>query len=75
MNRLLILTFVLLSFLFVTASSKEELVPHKEINPRPLKLTKAGDNKFIALVSWDGNLRNDGNGFFSIFTFHIHNFS
>ncbi|GET01366.1 hypothetical protein GLOIN_2v1793426 [Rhizophagus clarus] len=58
MNRLLILTFFLLTFLFVTTFSSE-LVPHKEIYSLPLKLKKDGDNKLIAEVAWGGNLKKD----------------
>ncbi|CAB4413127.1 unnamed protein product [Rhizophagus irregularis] len=59
MNRLHILIFILFTFLFATAFSKEDLVPVQEINPKPLKITKVGQNKLIAEVTWDGTLEND----------------
>ncbi|CAB4482355.1 uncharacterized protein OCT59_019834 [Rhizophagus irregularis] len=59
MNRLHILIFILFTFLFVTAFSKEDLVPVQEINPKPLIIKKVGHNKLIAEVTWDGTLEND----------------
>jgi hypothetical protein len=65
MNRLLILTFILLTFLFVTAFSEEDLIPVKQITPKQLKIRKAGHNRLIVEVSWDGtNESDDGKSFF-----------
>ncbi|PKY47183.1 hypothetical protein RhiirA4_444716 [Rhizophagus irregularis] len=59
MNRLHILIFILFTFLFATAFSKEDLVPVQEINPKPLIIKKVGHNKLIAEVTWDGTLESD----------------
>ncbi|POG71653.1 hypothetical protein GLOIN_2v1478262 [Rhizophagus irregularis DAOM 181602=DAOM 197198] len=59
MNRLHILIFILFTFLFATAFSKEDLVPVQEINPKPLIIKKVGHNKLIAEVTWDGTLERD----------------
>ncbi|CAJ0755265.1 14976_t:CDS:2 [Entrophospora sp. SA101] len=60
MNRLLILSFVLLTFFFVNTFSSEEVVPYKLIYSRPLILKRVGDNKVIVEVGWDGiNERED----------------
>jgi hypothetical protein len=67
MNRLHILIFILFTFLFVTAFSKEELVPVKQITANLLKIRKVGHNKLIAEVTWDGTLESEDGKFFPYF--------
>ncbi|RIB07416.1 hypothetical protein C2G38_433486 [Gigaspora rosea] len=60
MNRLFFSIFIFLTFFFVTVFSHEKLIPHAEINPLPLKIKKAGHNKLIVEVAWDGiNVKED----------------
>ena len=68
MNRLLVLTLVLFSFLIATTFSEEELVPYKQVYALPIKLKKVGPNKSIAEFTWDGvNEPEDGNVVFFLF--------
>jgi hypothetical protein len=69
MNRLHILIFILFTFLFVTAFSKEDLVPVQEINPKPLIIKKVGHNKLVAEVTWDGTLESDNGNVYSLFSY------
>ncbi|CAG8744776.1 11610_t:CDS:2, partial [Dentiscutata erythropus] len=54
MNRLFTLTFIYLAFFFVTTFSQEEIVPTRQIYSLPLKLKRAGPDKLIADITWEG---------------------